>query len=315
MAGFGVTVDLARAVRDAQKEFEAFALDRFPRAVQFALTGVAIDATNRFRDRVPEIFHGPNKLTRDALRYTVDKDLLGKVQSVDEAKADVFVLPLQSSWLKYAFGDGENVRQPGDVGIEAYFGDQNSIRVPVGQNLSSTFGIRTRGKDKIAGSDARRIAAMAAAGYKSSGNFGPGGWGVFEVRPGDKAMGRGFITGAGIYARPPRAVVTEARSRVRDKLDRTRVRKKDRRNIENRYSLTTAPTTSFTAAGGRQVEVPKVVNQGVPRMLFLSTGVARYKPVAQGAWLDAMTKAAETLPDRLAHELADRLSHKASKGR
>jgi hypothetical protein len=49
MSGLAVKGDLAAAVRDAQRAFEEFGVDRFPRAVQFALVGVAIDAVNRFR--------------------------------------------------------------------------------------------------------------------------------------------------------------------------------------------------------------------------------------------------------------------------
>lgn len=123
MSGLAVRVDIAGAVRDAQRAFEEFGADRFPRAVQFALTGVAIDAVNRFRGEIPNIWHRPNRATRNALRYAVDKDLLGRVTSVGEAKAAVFVQDLQSIWLKYSFGDGPQIRTGGDVGIEAYFSD------------------------------------------------------------------------------------------------------------------------------------------------------------------------------------------------
>jgi hypothetical protein len=39
--------DIGKAVREAQAQFEAFGLDRFPRAVQFDLTGTVMDGVNR----------------------------------------------------------------------------------------------------------------------------------------------------------------------------------------------------------------------------------------------------------------------------
>lgn len=329
MAGLSVKMDVAGAVRDAASAFEAFGVDRFPRAVQFALTGVAVDAVNRFRADIPNIWHTPNKATRDAMRYVVDKDLLGRVASVGEASAAVFVQDLASTWLKFGFGDGVNTRTPGDVGIEAYFCDQNSIRVPINDNLRRTgLGSPTAG-GKLPGKDAKRIARLAAAGYKrNTGGATKAGasWGVFEVKPGDAAMNRGFITGPGIYARPPRGVEEVNCSRVRDKMDRKKraprfnskgeeIRVKDRRNMENRYSLTSAPTTTFTRGNGSSVTVPRVVNLDTPRMLFLSTPKAEYQPDASPSWSRAMEAAAATMADRLASELTDRLEHLARKGR
>lgn len=317
MAGLAVKVDLAGAVREAQAEFERFGLERFPRAVQFALTGVAIEATNRFREDIPNVWHAPSRATRDALRYVVDKDLLGKVVSVGEAKAAVFVQDMQSTWLKFSFGEGPQRREPGDVGIEAYFGDQASIRIPVNSNIKHTGFGNPGASGKLPSRDARRVAELAAAGYTRNtfgSTKGSATWGVFEVKPGDAAMNRGFITGPGIYARPPRGVEDRVRVRVKDKMDR-RPRGKDRRNWENRYSLLSAPTTTFTRGDGSSVTVPKVVNLDTPRMLFLSTPQAEYQPAAEESWTREMLKAAESMGDRLAAELADRLDHLARKRR
>lgn len=91
MSGLAVKIDIAGTVREAQAAFEKLGVDRFPRAVQFALTGVAIEATNLFRKEIPHVWHSPNRATRDALRYVVDKDLLNRVVSIGDAKASVFV--------------------------------------------------------------------------------------------------------------------------------------------------------------------------------------------------------------------------------
>ncbi len=165
MSGLGVRIDVAGAVRDAAAEFERFAADRFPRAVQYALTGVVIDGANRFRRDIPNIWDAPNRATRDALRYTVDRDLLNRVTSVGEAQASVFVQDLPSIWLKYSFGDGPQTRTGGDVGVEAYFGDQTSVRVPVGSNLKHTGLGSPTSAGKVSSRDARNIARLAAAGY------------------------------------------------------------------------------------------------------------------------------------------------------
>lgn len=301
MSGLAVKTDLTAAVRAAQADFERFAVDRFPRALQFALTGVAIDAVNTFRREIPNVWHAPNQATRDALRYVVDKDLLGRVASVGEAKAEVFVQDLASTWLKYSFGEGPQTRLPGDVGVEAYFGDQTSIRVPVNDNLRKT-GLGTPGANgKVSGRDARRVAELAAAGYtrNTAGTTkGSASWGVFEIKPGDVSRQHGFYSGPGLYARPPRVVAAVGRKRIAKKIAAGKM---------------TAPTTTFTRRSGTSVTVPRVVNNDVPRLLYLSTPTADYEPVATPSWDAVMTKAASTLGDRLASELADRLEHLAKK--
>lgn len=298
-----VRVDLAGAVREAQAAFEAFAVDRYPRALQFALTGVAIEAVNTFRRDIPNVWHAPNQATRDALRYVVDKDLLGKVVAVGEAKAEVFVQDLPSVWLKYSFGQGPQRREGGDVGIEAYFGDQSTIKVPVTSNLQRT-GLGTPGANgKVSGRDAKRVARLAAAGYSrntAGATKGSATWGVFEIKPGDTTRQHGFHTGPGIYARPPRIVAAVGRKRLARAIKAGRA---------------VAPTRSSTRASGKSVTVPKVVNSDRPRQLFLSSPQGEYDPVATPSWEAAMDRAGQTLAGRLAGELADRLDHRARKGR
>ncbi|GBU19683.1 MULTISPECIES: hypothetical protein [unclassified Methylobacterium] len=297
MSGLAVRIDIADAVREAQAAFEAFGVDRFPRAVQFALTGVAIEAVNQFRAEIPHIWHSPNKATRDALRYTVDRDFLNRVATVGDAKASVFVQDLQSIWLKYSFGDGPQTRPGGDVGVEAYFADQTNVAIPVGSNLRKTGLGKPAASGKVPARDARRIAAMAAAGYDrntAGGTKGSGSWGVFEIKAGDTSRQHGFYTGPGIYARPPRVVAAVGRKRVAKAIKAGRM---------------AAPTTTFARRNGQSVTVPKVVNADVPRMLFLRTPKAEYKPVASPSWDRAMQRAADTMADRLAAELADRLDH------
>lgn len=297
MSGLAVTVDIANAVREAQAAFERFGADRFPRAVQFALTGVAIEATNLFRQEIPHIWHAPNRATRDALRYVVDKDLLNRVVSIGDAKASVFIQDLQSVWLKYSFGDGPQIRPGGDVGVEAYFSDQMNVAIPVPSNLRKTGLGKPAASGKVPGRDARRIAEMAAAGYNritGGTTKGSGRWGVFEIKANETSRQHGFYEGPGVYARPPRVVAAVGRKKIAKAVKAGRM---------------AAPTTTFTRRSGTSVTVPRVVNNDVPRMLYLRTPQPEYQPVASPSWKRAMERAAETMGDRLASELADRLDH------
>lgn len=299
-----VRVDVAGAVREAQRAFESFGLDRFPRAVQFSLTGTVMDGVNRWRRSIDTTFDHPNKATRNGVRYTVGKDLLGKITSVGEASAAVFVLPLQSTWLKYSLGTGTNTRLPGDVGVEAYFADQATLKIPNSAAISYTGLGHPGAGEKVPSRDVKTIARLAARGYQRN-NGSPGmtagsaRWGVFEVKPGDKAL-NGWTHVPGIWARPPRVVAAVGREQT------ARVIKAGRM---------AAPTTEFTRRDGTQVTVPKVVNNDVPRLLFLSAPQAQLQPKATPSWERATTDAAATMPERLAKELTDRLEHAAWKGR
>lgn len=302
MSGLGVRIDVAGAVRDAAAEFERFAADRFPRAVQYALTGVVIDGANRFRRDIPNIWDAPNKSTRDALHYTVDRDLLNRVASVGEAQATVFVQDLPSIWLKYSFGSGPQTRTGGDVGVEAYFGNQTSVRVPVGSNLKHTGLGSLSAAGKVLARDARNIARLTAAGYTrntAGSTKGSARWGAFELKASDTHRQHGFYDRPGLYARPPCVVAAIGRKTVAKAI-------KERRR--------TAPLTSFTRASGKTVTVPKVVNADAPRMLFLSTPKVEYQPNATLSWERAIEAAAATMADRLAQELTDRLEHRARRG-
>ena len=95
-------------------------------------------------------------------------------------------------------------------------------------------------------------------------------------------------------ARPPRVVAAVGRKRVAKAVKAGRM---------------AAPTTTFSRRNGQSVTVPKVVNADVPRLVFLRTPKAEYKPVASPSWDRAMQRAADTMADRLAAELADRLDH------
>ncbi|WP_246694820.1 hypothetical protein [Methylobacterium sp. WL6] len=108
-----------------------------------------------------------------------------------------------------------------------------------------------------------------------------------------------FIDHPGIWARSPRVVAGVGRKRV------ARAVKAGKREM---------PTTTFTRRDQTTVTVPRVVNNDVPRLLYLSIDEAHYEPVATPSWERCMDEAAATMADRLAAELIDRLERMASKG-
>ncbi|MGU3466422.1 hypothetical protein ACLBXO_16370 [Methylobacterium sp. C33D] len=78
---------MALAVTD---EFAEFGEKALPRAMQFSVNGVAIDAVRRFRERMPAILDRPNGWTMDGLAYTADKEALSKITSLGQVKATIF---------------------------------------------------------------------------------------------------------------------------------------------------------------------------------------------------------------------------------
>ena len=319
MAGLNVDIDIGSKLTALAGAWTEFTDAQFARAVQFSLTGVGIDAVNKWRRVAPSVMDRPTKFTVDAVRYEVDKALLNSIQTVDQASARIFVRDQASPYMKYGFGYQH--RAPGDVGIEGWFADQGQIYLPSAQGLAKAEGMHPYANGNYSGRQVNEIAAKLAAGYQRNTAIttkGSASWGVFEINRGQPDPAH---LGVGIHARPPRTVEMQARVRQRQRADRTRfaetvdskgrkTSKKDRRNWVNRYSLLGQTRTEFTAAGGRQVNVTKVVNQDTPRLLFVTKqeGV-EYRPVLTPSWQEVMDQAAETLADLMANELADKMEH------
>lgn len=180
--------------------------------------------------------------------------------------------------------------------MEAYFSDQTNVAIPVPSNLRKTGGQARRQRE---GPRPGRPPDRGAGGgglqpQHRRGDQGLGSWGVFEIKAGETSRQHGYYMGPGIYARPPRVVAAVGRKRIAKAVKAGKM---------------AAPTTTFTRRGGTSVTVPKVVNSDVPRLLYLRTPQADYQPVASPSWKRAMEKAAETMSDRPASELADRLNH------
>ena len=122
MAGLNTNVDIGSKLSALADAWDEFSDRDFARAVQFSLTGVGIDAVNRWRRAAPSLFDRPTNWTLKGVRYDVDRATLASIQTADEASARVYVLPDQSSVLKFGFGESHR-----HVGIEAWFSSQDKI--------------------------------------------------------------------------------------------------------------------------------------------------------------------------------------------
>ncbi|MCJ2023585.1 hypothetical protein [Methylobacterium sp. J-067] len=63
----GVDIDLAGLALAVADQFAEFGEKALPRAMQFSVNGVAIDAVRRFRERMPAILERLNPWTLDRI--------------------------------------------------------------------------------------------------------------------------------------------------------------------------------------------------------------------------------------------------------
>ena len=114
---FEVSIDAS----EIRARFDAIGSREYRRAIQYALDETAKAAKAAFLPRIPgALSHGPragrpSKLTLDPVFYERGRDY----DNLGEISSSIIVKPLQSKWLKYLFGDGDNERLPGDVGLAA----------------------------------------------------------------------------------------------------------------------------------------------------------------------------------------------------
>ncbi|WP_449410045.1 hypothetical protein [Methylobacterium komagatae] len=293
MAGLNVQLNIGAKVAALAGGWVDFTEREFAREFQFSLTGVGIDAVNRWRRAAPDVMDHPTQWILQGVRYEVDRAALASIERVDQAHATVFVQPDRTPIMKYGFG--ETHRPGGDVGIEGWFANQNQIYLPVEDNLAKTAGIRPNAYGNLSGRQVKALASQMAGGYQRNVTANSR-WRPFEIKPGDCDPAR---LGVGIHMAPPRGLATKHRERLKRKMAAGKAE---------------VPRTQFTATGGRQVDVPKVVNLDVPRMVFVTTqeGVS-YELYLTPSWEECMTAAAETLADRMAVGLADKMEHAARK--
>lgn len=154
-SGMNVRLAAGDSVMRLKDAFDTFGPRSFGRAVQFSLNQAAILARNAIRDEVlPNDLRTANRFTRDGIRYELDRSRLDTVASVDDARSAVFIMPMQSAYLKYSLG--ERTRLPGDVGIEGWFSGTDDARKAQAETFNRSLGQLTP-KTKAAEDEFNRL--------------------------------------------------------------------------------------------------------------------------------------------------------------
>lgn len=190
--GFAVSFDMSIGIAAVSEAFSAFGEKSLPRATQFCANRVAIDAVRRFRERVPKVLDNPTEATVDAASYKLDREALNAITRLDQVKATVYINPVASIWLKYAFGDGTNRREPGDVGLA-----ETAIKLPVWDNIKIVFGVGPDRHGNVPRGLMPKIKALQGRPQVK------GSWGVYETTMTVRGQERTALVG-----RPPTKTLT-----------------------------------------------------------------------------------------------------------
>lgn len=115
-------VEIIGSTPKAQVEDYRRQMDRigrgYVRGVIFSLNGVAKEAQKRIRDKLPKVIDQPIAFTRRGIgrKYAKLDGTRVPSKALDNVASQVMVLHDQSTYMKYLFGTGTNIRRPGDVG-------------------------------------------------------------------------------------------------------------------------------------------------------------------------------------------------------
>lgn len=104
--------------------------DNAARAAQSAANSVAVDARNRVKRVIPEVFDQPEDLTRNSI--IARQKRLSSVRATKDVSADIAIKDLPQRWMSWHLGDEEQVRKPADIGM-----GKKHIMIPVVENLTS----------------------------------------------------------------------------------------------------------------------------------------------------------------------------------
>lgn len=320
--GFSLDIDLSDAVKRYSEAFEAYGERAFPRAVQFALNGVSIDAADRFRKAMPTVLDRPVPwIIRGVASTKADLN----VSRLDQVSSAIKIRPDQSAILKYSMGLTDQVRLPGDVGLA-----EKAVWIPVPDNIKRVMGtrlqagnvpsgtvsaIKTRMAEKPPRAPWQQYGARLKKGKlgMSTLEFGmqvrqrdaearrkreayAKKWGVFEGEI--KLHGE---TVKAVIGRPPRTTWDKASAEARLAF------KSRNPGAEAR--------TGFLNKDAKGRFVPQMVPVDTPRVLFILKARATYQPALQPAWAAAAEAAVATLPMRLERELAEKAEFRASNAR
>lgn len=118
-----------RQVRAFEKRMAGL-VDDAARPLQAAANATVRDARDRAHKAIDATFDRPETLTREA--FLARQPHPSQATAVRGVSAAIEIKPLQNRWLKYALGDSEQTREPGEMGPA-----DKAIMIPVWENLQS----------------------------------------------------------------------------------------------------------------------------------------------------------------------------------
>ncbi|ACB80045.1 hypothetical protein C0214_11010 [Methylobacterium sp. DM1] len=261
--------DLTDACRAWEEQYVSEAsYAQFRRACAWVVDESVKNVSGDMRGATQDTFQDPTPWMVQGWQY---RRSLAKNRDVGIVEAEAYLLPEQSTVMKYAMGDRRNVRLPGDVGLA-----QDRILLPHWRNLALTQGIRPNASHDLPGATMARLVRNSQGVYAK--RSVPGRWGVYkgEVQVGGSRL-------MGYIARPPRvrAPVTDAGTQQ----------------------------SVFSDRRGKMKSPTRMVNLGRPRILLIEARQAEYRPIMQDPWVAANASARRNVNDLMARELAENIRH------
>jgi hypothetical protein len=274
-----IAADVAGPIMDWRGRFvSTMGEAKYRRAAGWAVDEVAKHAVVGIRQQFHKHLKRNTPWTQSAIKYKRSSAAgLNAIEAGTNSAglfSAVYVMPKQSTYLKYLFGLQDNTRLPGDVGMA-----QDQILIPWWDNIKLTQGVQptqyggvprgflARLSREVAGTKAKARASTASR------------WGVYK----------GTIT---LHGQPRLTYIARA----------PRVPTGETQQIfSNRR-------------GGRVVTVDRKMRDiDHPRILFLAIDRATYKPILECPREEAYEAAAARIPQLMAAQPADDLAHAAKR--
>ncbi|GJD87258.1 hypothetical protein BHAOGJBA_0758 [Methylobacterium hispanicum] len=199
-----IAADVAPSIEAWRDRFvSTVGIAKYRRAAGWAVDEVAKHAVLGIREQFHKHLKSNTPWTQSAIKY--QRSTAGGLNAIEQGKADglfsaVYVMPKQSTYLKYLFGLQDNTRLPGDVGLA-----QRHLLIPWWDNIKLTQGVQPT---RFGGVPTGFLARLAreAQGTKAPKRSGTSSrWGVYfgEITlHGQKRLA--------YVARPPRVATSES---------------------------------------------------------------------------------------------------------
>lgn len=290
MARFGIdfTTDISDRLATWEEQFVSETSWRaYERALAYVADTVAKRVSLGMRRAGMELLDRPTPWTLQGFAY---RRALSKSRGVSDGFfSEFYVQDDQSIVLKYHLGAGNNVRYPGDVGLA-----QDRIWIPAWANLAKVQGIKPNQYGNLQGGIMARF-VRESQGDVSKRRSNPNSGGIYKTTQ--------VISGieTDVYKSRPRRVRDESATPPK------------RGDYFLRGGENGGYRKQFERSDGRTAEVPRMRNDGTPKVLMYSIAKANYAPTLQQAWDIEVRDAVDAIPDLMASELARNLAHAAER--